>query len=255
MINLFICSNNFSLELFIMILFFAFFAGILSVLAPCVLPLLPVLLWGGLARGNKYSPYIILISALFFIFICTLLFKVVTGFLPIKQEVLVVISAVIIWVYGILLLFPQLWDRFKFLFPQKASKSIKKTPKTWIRSEILLGASLGPLFASCSPTYALIISTILPASLFMGTLSILVYLLGFWLVIFLIIYFGKEFLQKLTRYANPDGIFKKIIGGILLLTSILIISGGFKWLEAQLVNSSLGTGLTRIEKNAIRSLN
>jgi cytochrome c biogenesis protein, transmembrane region len=74
-----------------------------------------------------------------------------------------------------------------------------------------LGASLGPIFASCSPTYALIISSILPTSLAMGILSIMMYIIGFGLVIFIIIYFGKEALQYLRRYANPHGIFKKTI--------------------------------------------
>lgn len=237
-----------------MILFFAFFAWILSVLAPCVLPILPVLLWGWLAKGNKASPYIILISSLFFIFVFTLLVKIWTSFLPIDQEIFTLISALIIAGYGIILIRPQLRDRFKSLFPSSKTQTIKKEQKVWFRSDVLLGASLWPIFASCSPTYALIISTILPASIAMGVLSILMYILGFGLVIFIIIYFGKEALQHLRRYANPDGIFKKIIGIILLITGILILSGGFKRLETQLVNSTFGTSLTRIEKNAIKNL-
>lgn len=118
----------------------------------------------------------------------------------------------------------------------------------------MLGASLGPIFASCSPTYALIISTILPASLLMGTLSILAYILGFGAVIFVVIYFGKEVLQTLRRYANPDGIFKKIIGIVLIITGILVMTGGFKWIETQLVNRDFGSSLMRIEQNAIKNL-
>lgn len=237
-----------------MILLFAFFAGVLSVLAPCVLPILPVLLWGGLAKGNKYSPYIILISSLLFIFTFTLLVKIGTSFLPINQEIFTLISAIIISGYGIILIWPQIWDYCKSLFPSKKTQTIKKEQKSWFRSDVLLGASLGPIFASCSPTYALIISSILPASLAMGILSIMMYIIGFGLVIFIIIYFGKEALQYLRRYANPNGIFKKTIWVILILTWILIISWGFKWLETQLVNSSFWTSITRIEKNALRNL-
>ena len=107
-----------------MILLFAFFAGVLSVLAPCVLPILPVLLWGGLAKGNKYSPYIILISSLLFIFTFTLLVKIGTSFLPINQEIFTLISAIIISGYGIILIWPQIWDYCKSLFPSK--KTAKK---------------------------------------------------------------------------------------------------------------------------------
>ena len=238
-----------------MILFFAFFAGVLSVLAPCVLPILPVLLWGWLAKKDKSSPYIILISSLFFIFIFTLILKVWTGFLPISQETFTIISAIIITSYGLILIWPQLRDKLKSLFPSRSSHLNTKNKKNWFRGDVLLWASLGPIFASCSPTYALIISTILPANLTIGILSILMYIIGFWLVIFIIIYFGKEALQHLRRYANPQGIFKKIIGIILIITGVLILSWGFKRLETQIVNSWFGTFFTKIEKNAVKKLN
>lgn len=238
-----------------MILFFAFFAGVLSVLAPCVLPILPVLLWGWLAKNNKSSPYIILISSLFFIFTFTLILKVWASILPISQGTFTIISAIIITSYGLILIWPQLRDKLKSLFPSRSSHLNTKNKKNWFRGDVLLWASLGPIFASCSPTYALIISTILPANLTIGILSILMYIIGFWLVIFIIIYFGKEALQHLRRYANPKGIFKKIIGIILIITGILILSWGFKRLEIQLVNSSFWTFFTKIEKNAIKNLN
>ena len=226
-----------------MILFFAFFAGVLSVLAPCVLPVLPVLLWGGIAKQNSKSPYIILISSLVFIFLFTLLLKVSTLFIAVPNYIWTWISAVIILIYGVFMLFPQLWDKLKLLF-----SSSKPT------ADVLLGASLWPIFASCSPTYALIISTILPQNLTMGIFSIFAYILGFWLVLAIVIYFGKEAVKKLNRYANPNGIFKKVIWVLLILTGVLILSWGFKWIEAKLVDSPFWKNLIRIEKNALNNL-
>ena len=111
-----------------MILFFAFFAGVLSVLAPCVLPILPVLLWGWLAKNDKSSPYIILISSLFFIFTFTLILKVWAGFLPISQGTFTIISAIIITSYGLILIWPQLRDKLKSLFPSRSSHLNTKKP-------------------------------------------------------------------------------------------------------------------------------
>ena len=113
-----------------MILFFAFFAGVLSVLAPCVLPVLPVLLWGGIAKQNSKSPYIILISSLVFIFLFTLLLKVSTLFIAVPNYIWTWISAVIILIYGVFMLFPQLWDKLKLLFSSsKPTASVKKQEK------------------------------------------------------------------------------------------------------------------------------
>ena len=239
-----------------MILFFAFFAGVLSVLAPCVLPVLPVLLWGGIAKQNSRSPYIILISSLVFIFLFTLLLKVSTLFIAVPNYIWTWISAVIILIYGFFMLFPQLWDRLKLLFSSsKPTASVKKQErKSGFWADVLLGASLWPIFASCSPTYALIISTILPQNLTMGIFSIFAYILGFWLVLAIVIYFGKEAVKKLNRYANPNGIFKKVIWVLLILTGVLILSWGFKWIEAKLVDSPFWKNLIRIEKNALNNL-
>lgn len=44
-----------------------------------------------------------------------------------------------------------------------------------IWGDILLGASLGPIFASCSPTYAILLSLVFPKSFALGVAYTLVY--------------------------------------------------------------------------------
>ncbi|MDO4713655.1 MAG: sulfite exporter TauE/SafE family protein [bacterium] len=181
--------------------------------------------------------------------------KVSTSLLHIDPWIWNRFSTAIIIGYGLLLLFPQLWDRIKSRFQSKTSSTtFKKEKKTGFVADVLLGASLGPLFASCSPTYALIIGTILPQNLWMGTLSILMYILGFGAVLFFIIYFGKEAIKKLSRYANPNGIFKKVIGVLFILTGIGICTGGFKYLESKLVEAGIGSSILNIEKNALQQI-
>ena len=42
----------------------------------------------------------------------------------------------------------------------------------------MVGLSLGPVFSSCSPTYAIILAVILPASFLTGLLNLFAYVLG-----------------------------------------------------------------------------
>ena len=63
--------------MFIVILI-SFFSGILTVLAPCVLPLLPVILGGGLAGQSKKRPYVIIASLILSLLLFTLLLKAST---------------------------------------------------------------------------------------------------------------------------------------------------------------------------------
>lgn len=60
------------------ILLISFFSGILTVLAPCVLPLLPVILGGSLAGQSKKRPYIIIASLILSLLLFTLLLKAST---------------------------------------------------------------------------------------------------------------------------------------------------------------------------------
>lgn len=214
-----------------LIIIISFFSGILSVLAPCVLPVIPVIFgWGLAAQDNKKSIRIIL-SMLFFIFIFTFLLKVSTAFIGISTQTRATISGAIIVLYSCTLLFPTARERIQVLLPQV------KTPSWWSgkRWDILLGASLWPIFATCSPTYALLLSTILPVSIPLWIMGILAYLVWFWGFLYVLITWGRSLIKKFYGLADTQGRFKKILGILLLVTWVMIMSGWMKQLEAKLV--------------------
>ena len=72
-------------------------------------------------------------------------------------------------------------------------------------SAIILGMALGPVFASCSPTYFLILGTVLPASFSDGILNLLAYSSGLALIMFLVAFAGQKIMTKLNVVANPNG--------------------------------------------------
>jgi len=93
------------------LLIVAFLAGILSVLAPCVLPVLPVILGGSLGAQKRYRPLVIVTSTAVCIVLFTMLLKVSTALINIPQQVWTTISAMIIIAYGITLIRPALRER------------------------------------------------------------------------------------------------------------------------------------------------
>ncbi len=56
---------------------------------------------------------------------------------------------------------------------------------------ILTGAALGPVFSTCSPTYALLLATVFPVSFISGIIYTLIYALGLSLILVLIILGGR----------------------------------------------------------------
>jgi len=87
----------------------------------------------------------------------------------------------------------------------------KSTQKKGMMKYVFMGFALGPVFSSCSPTYALILAIILPAGLLFGLASLISYVLGLAAILFAIAIFGQRLIKNLKWASDPNGIFKKIL--------------------------------------------
>lgn len=232
-------------------LFISFIAGILTVLAPCILPLLPVIIGGAVADGeNKHKSSTIIISLIVSIVLFTLLLKFSTAFVSVSPIVWKVISGGILILFGLTATFPGLWESMKFVgkFSVGSNKILGKgVMKSGIGSDILIGAALGPVFSSCSPTYFIILATVLPVSFGKGLLYLSVYALGLGLMLFLIARLGQRLTNKLGNISNPQSWFKRGLGILFILVGIFIISGLDKKIQSAVVDGGF-FDVTKIER-------
>ncbi|MCF7906196.1 cytochrome c biogenesis protein DipZ [Candidatus Gracilibacteria bacterium] len=234
-------------------LLLSFFAGLLTVLAPCALPVLPVILGGSLTGRSWLRPLVITLSLGLSIVIFTLLLKVSTLFLDIPQSFWQWFSGGIILFFGLMTLFPGLWGRISNPFENRSQKLLSESGrKQGIVGMILIGASLGPVFASCSPVYFVILATVLPVSFFTGLANLIAYGLGIALILFLISIFGQRLISKCKWAANPRGIFRKILGIVFIIVGISIWTGWEKDAEIWLLDNGL-FDVTKIEQKLLRS--
>jgi len=91
------------------IILISFFSGVLTVLAPCVLPLLPVILGGSLAGQNKKRPYIIIASLIVSLLLFTLLLKASTVLIQVDPDVWEYVAGGLLVLFSITLIFPRVW--------------------------------------------------------------------------------------------------------------------------------------------------
>lgn len=236
----------------------SFVAGVLTVLAPCILPLLPVIVGGSsLQQDGKKSvsltqPLVIIASLVVSILIFTLLLKATTALLGIPAAVWAVISGGIVLLFGVNLLFPVLWDRLMLATGIGALTSrLMGTPqgKSGIGRDIVLGAALGPVFNSCSPTYALIVAVILPVSFASGAGYLAAYSLGLGLVLFLVSISGRLLVNKMKWMSNPHGIFKKIVGILFIIVGVFVIAGLDKKVQEYVLEKGWYDPIMRIEES------
>ncbi len=220
------------------LLLISFIAGILTVLAPCVLPLLPIIIGGSVQGGRKRNPYVITASLAVAIVLFTLILKFSTVFINIPQSVWSLISGIIIIIFGLISVFPKLWENInvKLGLSNRSDALLADSAKVKGHgSDILMGMSLGPVFSSCSPTYFLILATVLPRSFAAGLVYLIAYAIGLSLMLLLVSLLGQRFIQGARFAADPRGWFKRSLGVLFILVGILILTGKDKDLQTYLV--------------------
>ncbi|MDP2837709.1 MAG: cytochrome c biogenesis protein CcdA [Candidatus Moranbacteria bacterium] len=223
------------------LLLFSFLAGVLTILAPCVLPVLPVIIGGSLVDRNRLRPFIVTGSLALSIVLFTLLLKSSTALIAVPPEVWKGISGGIILLFGIFTLFPFVWEKIEITFgfgsrSQSLFSDSHKHGGRW--GGVLVGMALGPVFSSCSPTYALILATVLPQSFAVGVANLVAYAFGLSVVLLVVAFFGQKAISKMKWAADPQGRFKKILGAIFVLVGLAIIFGLDKQAETYLIENN-----------------
>lgn len=209
----------------------SFIAGMLTVLAPCVLALLPIII-GGSVSGNvqdKKRPIIISAALAVSLLAFTLLLKATTLFINIPPQTFTYISGVILIVLGGLTLFPSLYARViaRLGIEQRAQATLSKgfKNKNQYTGPIIIGAALGPVFSSCSPVYAYILATVLPVNFLQAMIYIVAYIAGLVAVLLPIGYYGQRFVAKIKFASNPKGIFQRVIAVLFIIVGLFIATG------------------------------
>lgn len=230
-------------------------AGVLTVLAPCILPLLPVIVGRSLTDStlSKRRLFVVVTSLGLSIIIFTLLLKASTLFIDVPQDFWKWFSGGIIFIFGLVSLFPELWEKLSFTAVISQKSNVVMTQgfkKDTIWGDIVVGASLGPIFSACSPTYFVILATVLPVSIPLGILYLFTFSLGLALSLVFIALIGQKIVNKLGIASNPRGWFKRILGLIFIIVAIGIVSGYDKKLQISILDAGF-LDVTKIEQKLL----
>jgi len=240
------------------LLIVSFFAGVLTILSPCVLPLLPVILWASMEDSkDKIRPYIIILALAISIIIFSLALKATTLFIAIDPIVWKLFSWVLIMGFWIITLFPDLWKNLstKLGLSNSSNKLLwKSAQKKWHFWSVMVWVSLGPVFSSCSPTYAIILAVILPASFMAWITNLVAYVIWLSIVLLLIALLGQKFISKVKLISSPKSKFKKVLWGLFLFLGLAIIMWWDKDFESAVINAWI-FDITNFEQSILDKVN
>ena len=222
----------------------SFVAGFLTVLAPCQLVFLPVIIGGSLSDTER-NPYRIIGSLLLSIIIFTLIIRGLALVLFIPNEIWIYIAGVLVLAVGVTFLIPSLWTRLPFIsrtsgITQKIIGSNMQRTGLW--SDVAIGAALGPAFSSCSPTFLLILTLVLSVQFLEGVLYLIIFLLGLGVMLLFIALLGQTFANRLLSVADAQGWFKRTMGILIILVGLAILTGFDKVIEEKVLDLGFITG-------------
>lgn len=228
-------------------------AGLLTVLAPCVLPFLPVIVGGSLGGQSKWRPYLVATSLIASLLVFTLLLKASTLLINVNPAVWTTVSGVLVILLGLVMLFPNVWATVSLKLGLERShellqKANQEQRKGWV-SAVLTGFALGPVFSSCSPTYAWVVASVLPAEPVAGFIYLALYCTGVAVALLLISLLGRKLIERIKWAANPRGWFQRTIAILFIIVGLLVATGIDK--KFQTWAATYAPGLTRFEEKIL----
>jgi cytochrome c biogenesis protein CcdA/thiol-disulfide isomerase/thioredoxin len=236
----------------LLLILFAFLAGVVTVLSPCILPLLPIILSSSDGKDTGKPLGIVAGFIGSFTFFTLFLSSIVlaTG---ISADSLRFVSVVVLAVFGLSLVLPQVQAQMEVLFSKLASFAPSSVGKSGFFGGVTIGLSLGLLWTPCvGPILASVISLAITGSVSFSAFFItLAYAVGTALPMFGIMLAGSTALKKVPWLVRNTARIQKVFGVLMILTALGIANTVDRQFQSYILKTfpSYGVGLTRFEEN------
>jgi len=214
-------------------------AGGLTTLSPCVFPILPLVVGGAMA-GNRLAPLAMGAGMVTSFALLGVLVGALGDALGIDSDTIRIAGAVLLIAFGIVMLVPALNNRFTQLMTPLAGFANQASNRVEGRSLVgafALGALLGMVWSPCSgPLLASALTLVATqGNAADGALILGLFGLGAAVPLIAIAYATRAgFARSRDWILAHIGKLKQGFAWLILLVGIAILSGGDKWLEAQI---------------------
>lgn len=237
----------------ILLVLFAFLGGVVTILSPCILPILPVVLSGTVSTGRRRPLGIVSGFILSFTFF-TLFLSAIVKATGISADFLRGLSVFIIFGFGLSLLIPKFQVLIEKLFTRLSTLvSAGQRREEGFIGGIFIGLSLGLIWTPCvGPILASIITLAATSDIGAGAFIItLSYAVGTALPMLLIMWGGRSFLVKVPGLVSNTVVIQKAFGILMIMTAIAIYFNFDRSFQAYILEKfpAYGNGLTKFEDN------
>lgn len=218
----------------------ALLAGLVTIGGPCILPLLPIVLGTGTTSRHPLRPVAIVLGFTVTFTAFAVIFSLFGSFLGLKPDTWRYLSAVIIGLFGLMMVFPKIQTS---LFGKLEPLLAKLTPRgTAARSDLIsgfiLGLSLGAIWTPCAGPILGSILTLIAAKQQLAQAGALLFAfaLGAGIPMLLIAYGGQYAVKHVRAFSKYTAIIQRVFGGLIILVAIALITKTDVALQAYLLN-------------------
>ena len=216
-------------------------AGSLTTLSPCVFPILPLVL-GGAVQGNRLAPLAMGSGMAISFALIGLVIGALGPALGIDSDSVRILGAVLLIVFGLVMLLPVLNRRFsEWMLPiaSTASAASARLDGGSLGGALLLGGVLGLVWSPCSgPLLASALTLVASeGGATRGALILGLFGVGAAMPLVAVAYASRSGFARARGWVlgRIDAI-KNGFGVVILLTGVAILSGGDKWVEARVLD-------------------
>jgi len=216
-------------------------AGSLTTLSPCVFPILPLVV-GGAVQANRLAPLVMGIGMALSFAAIGLVLGALGPALGIDSESVRNFGALLLIAFAVVMLVPALSRHFTELMSPIASRANAASSRLdggSLGGALLLGGVLGLVWSPCSGPLLTSALTLVASEGGAGRGALILGLFGV----------GAATPLVAVAYASRSGFalargwvlarvetVKQVLGVLIGLTGLAILTGGDKWLEAQVLN-------------------
>jgi cytochrome c biogenesis protein CcdA len=215
----------------LLLLGFAFLSGILTILAPCIWPVLPIIFSPSIAGKDYDKPFGIVFGVLLSFAFFTFFLSIVLQYFNIDTIIPKSFGAFVTAFFGLLLITPQLMKKIDIHISRFVRLLAKRNNwRSTFWDGIITGVCLGIIWSpSAGPIVATISSLTSSDQLFLTIFSVTVmYVIGIGLPLIVIAYAGQRIFshKKISIHSSriQQGIgVMMILSGVMMYTSIDVL--------------------------------
>jgi cytochrome c biogenesis protein CcdA/thiol-disulfide isomerase/thioredoxin len=205
----------------VLLILFAFVAGVGTALSPCVLPVLPIALSAGATGGRRRPLGIVTGLAISFTFVTVALVYVIDA-LGLPDDLLRNIAIVGLIAFGLALVVPMVGDRIEAWLSRIAPSGVARRSGEGFGSGLLVGFGLGALYTPCAgPILAGVITVSVSQTFTAGRFAAaFAYGIGSAIALYALMLGGRRLTRRLSQ---RSGRFQQALGAVMVGVAVLML--------------------------------